>query len=120
MSTSAPLDTLTRYPEHANNNWSFNSVHVNEVVTAMEQLPNKKSTGIDEFPIRLLKVLVLAIAPIITICINVAIQTTIFPVELLKGRLKLIHKQGDSDIENVRGLTLLPSISKVFRKYQHL
>lgn len=39
---------------------------------------------------------------------------SIFPSELLKGRLKLIHKSGDADIENFHGLTLLPAVSKVF------
>lgn len=38
----------------------------------------------------------------------------IFLSEFLKVRLKLIHKSGDSDIENFRGLTLLPAISKIF------
>lgn len=35
---------------------------------------------------------------------------------LTKGRLKLIHKSGSCDIDNFRGLTLLPSLSKVFEE----
>ena len=42
------------------------------------------------------------------------VDTSEFPTELLKGRLKLIHKSGSCDIDNFRGLTLLPSLSRVF------
>lgn len=79
-------------------------------------LPKKESTGIDKVPVSLLKSTVLSIAPIIALCVNIAIQTATFPVELLKGRLKLIHKDGDSDIDNFRGLTLLNTVSKVFEQ----
>lgn len=107
-------DIAHLYPEHSNNEWSFNEVDTEDVTSTINSLPNKKSTGIDKVPISLLKATSLVIAPLIVFCFNLAIQTTVFPVELLRGRLKLIHKKGSSDIENFRGLTLLPSLSKVF------
>lgn len=67
-------------------------------------------------PILLLKTAVLAIALSISTCFNTMIDTSDFPDELLKGKLKLIHKCGDFDIDNFRGLTLLPSLSKVFEE----
>lgn len=106
------IDNL--YPDLANNNWSFKEVTNDDVVRAIEKIPNKKSTGIDRVPISLLKKTSLLIAPLIMLCFNLAIRTSTYPVELLKGRLKLIHKSGDSDIDNFRGLTLLPSLSKIF------
>lgn len=44
------------------------------------------------------------------------ITTADFPIELLKGRLKLIHKSGDCNIDNFRGLTILPALSKIFQE----
>lgn len=102
------------YPQHANNNWSFKETNTVDVVRAINCLPDKKSTGIDNVPINLLKSTSSAIAPLIVFCFNLAIRICFFPEELLKGRLKLIHKSGDFDIENFRGLTLLPALSKIF------
>lgn len=106
------IDNL--YPQYANNNWSFKEVNSNDVATAIKNAPNKKTTGIDNVPISLLKSTSTAISPIIALCFNLALRIAVFPYELLKGRLKLIHKSGDSNINNFRGLTLLPVLSKIF------
>lgn len=111
---TSDIDTL--YVEHANNNWSFQKVTADDVSSGINRLPNKKTTGIDKVPIQLLKATIMLIVPILAFCINMAIETTVFPFELLKGRLKLVHKSGDFDIENFRGLTILPAISKVFEE----
>lgn len=104
------------YPEHANNYWSFQHVNSEDVVKAIKSLPNKKSTSFDKVPIQLLKSSFLAIALTIATCFNTMVDTSEFPKELLKGRLKLIHKSGSCDIDNFRGLTLLPSLSRVFEE----
>lgn len=72
------------------------------------------STSFDKVPISLLKATSTKLATVVAFCINLAIRLCFFPDELLKGRLKLIHKTGDTDIENFRGLTILPSVSKIF------
>ena len=64
----------------------------------------------------LLKSTMMIIALTVAICFNSMVDTTEFPTELLKGRLKLIHKSGDCDIDNFRGLTLLPALSRVFEE----
>jgi len=106
------IDNL--YPQHAGNNWSFKEVQPETIIEAIKSLPNKKATGIDKVTIGLLKSTSVVIAPLIALCINIMIRTMVFPAELLKGRLKLIHKNGTFDIENFRGLTLLPALSKIF------
>lgn len=106
------IDNL--YPEYADNNWSFKEVNSNDVVEAINDLPNKSSTSFDKVPISLLKATSTKLAPLLAFCINLAVRFCFFPNELLKGRLKLIHKSGDNDIENFRGLTILPSVSKIF------
>lgn len=102
------------YPEHCNNNFSFNTVTAEDAVAAIHTLPNKKSCGTDKVPIQLLKAAATKIAPVIAFCFNVMISISVFPSELLKGKLKLIHKSGSLDIDNFRGITLLPALSKVF------
>lgn len=111
---TADIDSL--YSEHANNDCSFQEVTSETVETAIKSPPNKKSTGVDKVPIQLLKATVVVLAPILALCINIAINTTVFPIKLLKGRLKLIQKSGDSEIGNFRGLTRLPAVSKVFEQ----
>lgn len=102
------------YPEHSSNNWSFKETDSHEVKSTINKLTNKKSTGVDNVPMQLIKATSNLIAPLIALCFNIAVWSTIYPFELLKGRLKLIHKSGDCDIENFRGITLLPVLSKVF------
>lgn len=102
------------YPEFADNDWNFNVVDSSDVADAIDKAPDKRSSGIDNVPISLLKATSPVIAPLIAMCINLAISLSTFPNELLKGRLKLVHKSGDADIENFRGLTILPVVSKIF------
>lgn len=109
---TSDIDNL--YPEHAGNNFSFKTVSPDDVTRTIAALPDKQSTSYDRVPISLFKRTVNKVAPIIAFCFNLAIMSSVYPVELLKGRLKLIHKSGSNDIDNFRGLTLLPSLSKVF------
>lgn len=109
-------DIESLYPEHSNNNWSFRHVNSDDVVEAVSSLPNKKSTSFDKVPIQLLKSTLFTIAVTIATCFNTMVDSSEFPSELLKGRLKLIHKAGNFDIDNFRGLTILPSLSRVFEE----
>lgn len=109
---TSDIDNL--YPEFADNNWSFKEIESEDIVEAIDALPNKKTTSMDKIPMSLFKATKTKLAPLIAFCLNLAIRLCSFPDELLKGRLKLIHKSGDSDIDNFRGLTLLPSMSKIF------
>lgn len=102
------------YSEHADNNFAFKNVNSDDVAAAIHALPNKKSTSVDRVPIQLLKIAANKIAPVIALCFNMMVALSAFPPELLKGRLKLIHKSGSLDIDNFRGLTLLPAVSKIF------
>ena len=66
--------------------------------------------------LQMLKSTLLTIALAIVTCFNFMIDSSNFPCELLKDRLKFIHKSGDCDINNFRGLTVLPSLSKEFEE----
>lgn len=89
-------DISELYHEHEHNDWSFQNVDASCVMDSIKALPNKKSMITDKVPIALLK------------------ASSVKLSSILKGRLKLIHKDGDCNIENFRGLTLLPALSKIF------
>lgn len=109
-------DTEDLYPNITRNSWSFSMVNVEDVIRVINGLPNKKSTSFDRIPISLLKKTTQYIAPAITSCFNESIRTSTYPSNLLKGRLKLIHKAGDNDLGNFRGLSILPNESKVYEQ----
>lgn len=104
------------YTEHSSNNWSFQHVTADMVADVINNMPNKTSTSLDKVPTKLLKCSIVSIALVIATCFNAMVDISEYPTELLKGRLKLIHKSGSFDIDNFRGLTLLPSLSKVFEE----
>lgn len=108
------IDSL--YCQHTHNGWNFSPISAEKVEKIIVSLPNKKSTSFDNVPISLLKKNAQVISRTIANCFNSSIETGIYPNELTRGRLKLIHKSGDSDIDNFRGLTIMPSVSKVFEE----
>lgn len=67
-----------------------------------------KAVGHDEISVAMLKKCASYITPPLTDMINATIMTGIFPSELKKSCVKLIHKKGDvSDINNYRPISLL-------------
>lgn len=95
------------------NSWSFQPVDQQMVKRVVNNLPNEKSTSFDGVPVALLKGAVESLAPSLAACFNETLRTTVYPSELLKGRMKLIHKAGSSDFRSFRSLTILLAESKV-------
>lgn len=104
------------YDNFTNNNWNFEHVTAETVGEIINSIPNKKATSFDEIPISLIKLSSTTLAPLIANAINISIDSSTFPDELLKGRLKLIHKGGDNDVKNFRGLTIMPVNSKIYER----
>src|SRR5687768_7357608 len=89
----------------------FNMLIRNKCLTSFRVCRTKSQPALTK-----LKSTFLSIALTIATCFNAMIDSSSYPKELLKGRLKLIHKSGSCDIDNFRGLTLLPSLSRVFEE----
>lgn len=87
------------YAEHPSNNFSFQHVDSDMAKDIVNGLLNKTSTSFDKVPIKLLKSSVITIALAIATCVNAMIDSSEYPTELLKGRLKLIHKAGSLDFQ---------------------
>ena len=71
---------------------------MHEVSRIINVLNNKKSTGLDEISVKILKYCGDAIVPSITWIITNSIASGIFPDELKKARVLRIFKSGDSNI----------------------
>lgn len=92
-------------------------VTIQEVKNIVKELKNKKSSGHDQIPIKLIKSSIEYIAEPLVHIINLTLESGIFPNELKKGLVKPIHKKGPKyDINNHRPIALLSNFSKIFEK----
>lgn len=88
-----------------------------EVRTIILESSKKKSSGSDEFPCTLLKVVVDELVYPIMYLINISFHYGYFPDFLKKADIIPIHKKGDwNDLGNYRPVALLSAFSKVFEK----
>lgn len=95
----------------------FNEVSVNEVDKIITSLSSGKTCGWDNIPMILLKLSVNLISPIITLLINQAFTTGVFPLKLKFSEIKPIYKKGSAkDISNYRPISILSNISKIFER----
>lgn len=80
-------------------------------------LKNKKSCGLDEIPMQVIKnSLEYIIDPLVYI-LNLMLQTGIFPDDLKKAKIKPLFKKGSkSNVSDYRAIALLPNFSKIFEK----
>jgi hypothetical protein len=95
----------------------FTPVTGKELKEIFKSLQNKKSSGYDGIPIRIMKMsMPFIISPLVYIC-NRALFTGIFPARLKYSQIHPIHKKGDEvDISNYRPISVLTSFSKIFEK----
>lgn len=105
------------YATHADRNWNFNTVSTSEVANIIGRLRSNKAPGIDRVPTELMKMSRDVVAPSIASCINKSITNSDFPQNLATGRLKLIHKKGDLDVDNYRGIVVTTALSKIYERW---
>lgn len=105
--------------ENVENNmhFIFKDVHHDYVLNQLCSLADKKATGVDEIPSKLLNVSAKEITPIVTFLVNTSLQTGIFPNKWKKARVCPVFKGGDStDPCNYRPISILPILSKIIER----
>ena len=106
-------------PDKYNTNSVFKFAHVSvpTVMKHLKSLNRKKATGLDDIPPCLLKDGATHIAKPLAHVINRSLATGIVPTEFKCGKIVPIYKSGNqTDIDNYRPITILPTISKVLEK----
>lgn len=95
----------------------FYPVSSNEIEKIINNLPNKKSTGLDEIPVTLIKQCSRELSQILADIINLSITTGQFPNSLKNAAIIPVFKKGDPhNIDNYRPISLLSIFSKIFEK----
>ena len=85
-----------------------------DVTKAIKDAKPHKAGGIDGVPIDLWKSLI-EIHPSLASVMNCLFKNGVYPEEWRTSIIVTLHKSGDkSDLNNYRGLSLLPSISKIY------
>ena len=100
--------------------FTFTPVNVEIVTKTIKNLSAKISTGPDGFSTKLLKVIEPEISTSLTLLINQAIHSGIFPNKLKVAKVIPIFKKSDkATFNNYRPISLLPVISKVIEKIMY-
>lgn len=99
------------------NTMFFEPVTIHEVRNVILEMTNKKSTGIDEVPIKLIKECVDEFAICFCLIINKSVELGVFPQKLKAALIIPVFKKGEKDnIKNYRPISLLSVFSKIIEK----
>lgn len=99
------------------NTFFFRNVDGSEVLAAINRLKNKKSVGLDEIPVRVIKCIGEYIVQPICHLVNLAFSTGRFPSELKRGLVIPVYKGLDRKSEvNYRPITILSVLSKIIER----
>ena len=122
-----PIDVITQmYSEHPSilkikenvkvgMNFNFDEIYESQVEKEILNLNSKKSTGPDSIPPKVLKHSVHIVKAPMTQLFNNMIKLNHFPSDLKYANVAPIFKKDDNtNKENYRPVSILPSISKVF------
>ena len=98
----------------------FKCVSQAEVMTAIDNLENKNSSGHDGISNKILKFIKFEISNSLALIINQMITTGIFPESFKTSKIVPFFKKGESSLlTNYRPISLLPTISKIFERIIH-
>ena len=97
--------------------FSLQTQSIDIVLKRLQKIDDKKATGLDKIPSKLLKTAASIIAPQVTNIFSKSILTGIYPSEWKTARVTPVFKKGiKSDPNNYRPISAIPIVSKVFEK----
>ena len=104
-------DYLSNPTEHR---FHFSVINESDVLTTINKLKNKNSSGVDEISNKLLKAIETELSKPLTIIVNQCLPTGIFPRLLKIAKVKPLFKRGDvSQLNNYRPISLLPFLKEL-------
>ena len=118
------INTNLKFTDYLNNptdhRFRFQQVSTKEVLSIINKLKYKNSSGKDKISNKCLKSINDEISEPLTVVINESLLTGIFPEKLKIAKIKPLHKKGDkSCFNNNRPISILPTISKVFERVMY-
>lgn len=109
-----PITYLLNSNIQSDKTFFFMPTDVKELKSVIFNLKNKNSSGIDEIPSKVLKVLPDCTLELFTNLINKSFESGCFPSNLKKARIIPLHKGGDDlSPSNFRPISLLSTFSKI-------
>ena len=102
------------------NKFTFKPISYEFVLKQICKMPNCKSSGLDPFNVKLLKLA----APFISKCLahicNLSLNGSTFPDAWKKAKVTPIFKSGDkTNVSNYRPISVLPIVSKIIERAVH-
>ena len=105
------------YIKPTDKTFSLQTPIVDTVYKLLTKMNDKKATGLDRIPCKLLKMAANIVASSLTGIFEKSIHTGIFPTEWKLARVTPVFKKGiKSDLNNYRPISVIPVVSKVFEK----
>ena len=97
--------------------FSFQLVNEDAISKNFDNIPYKSSTGVDDISTFLIKSVKFDLLKAVTITVNQSLTTGIFPDNLKLAKVIPLFKKGDpTSINNYRPISLLPALSKIFKR----
>ena len=104
-------------PDPVQSRFKMDDTNEIEIYETILSLKDKKSTGFDNLPTKIIKISASIISPILSHIFNKSFSTGIFPEGLKIGKIIPIFKSGDkNDVNNYRPISILTILAKVMEK----
>jgi len=119
MANKFPADNqYSRYlKNHCSNNFFLTPTTEDEVYNEIHKMPTKKSSGLDNISMNILKLTVDIIKKPLTHVYNSSFSTSVVPDKLKVAKVIPIYKKGNADEpSNYRPISLLSTFNKVMEK----
>ena len=115
------------YLSHTDKAFHLKTPSLDVVFNLLRNIDEKKATGLDMIPSKLLKMAASIVTPSLTAIFTKSIITGIYPTEWKMARVTPVFKKGEkSDLNNYRPISVITVVSRVFEKivydqlYQYL
>ena len=117
LDPSSLKDPLSYIKKQVGNSFVLSKTNSFEIISLIDNLNNKKSSGYDSISNKILKETKNTIVPYLETLFNKCIQSGIFPEAYKIAQVIPLFKGGDNTNPNsYRPISLLPAIGKLFEK----